>query len=1026
MKARGCACRRRPYSHGCITLFSAALVPVRYHFLRWHAPIGSVALAPDLPSMKKNLGVLLAIVVVWAFTSCGIALTIPVSEDTYSIGGRITPATSNSGLLPVDINRRAFVYFSLEEVPTDVTVRFARLRIYTPSVRVKGNGVAIYKVTGEWNELAPPSFEPSMAQTPLGIAEPSRLGSRRFLTFDVTDTVQEWITSKTPANRGFAILPVTSGTGNSAAVLAISAKEGPASGLPVQLEIELEPGSSSNRAPLITSLDDFNRVLKSSLNIEFLRSIKPAIFGALSPIIASQPALTISGTSAFLTVGATTDSGTLFYQWFKDGAPVGAGTSASLRITEPFGGSYSVTVDNGLSPVASQIVSLDPQQDSYSWSTLAGVSSVGSSDGVGSLALFSLPRSVAVDPAGNIFVADTWNHTIRKVTPDGSVSTLAGSAGSSGFNDGIGASARFRNPFGVAADAEGNIFVADSGNHRIRKIRSDRTVSTIAGSGAPDTKDGFGTGSSFLSPLSVAVDPTGTVYVAENTNHVIRKISTEGQVTTLAGSVRVSGSSDGAGAQARFNAPRGLAVNASGDVFVSDNQNRTIRCITSSGKVTTLAGRAGSVGSQNGIGAEASFYSPLDIAVDKAGDLLVADDNALRKIDRNGVVTTIAGLAGFAGYQSGAGSGARFSGLYGVAVTHSGTVVVSDNKGLRKVSVAREVSYFAGATPGSNDGPISAARFAQPSGVVVDRNGTVFVADRLNHTIRKISEDGSVSTFAGSPLNGGTSDGSGASARFLRPRQLARDASGTLYVADTGNHSIRKITGEGIVTTLAGSSGSAGQSDGIGTSAMFNGPYGVATDKQGNVFVADTGNHSIRKISSSGGVTTLAGSSGFAGSTDGIGSAASFRSPNSLVVAPDGNLYVADTSNSLIRKVTPEGVVTTVAGRFYGARISGSQDGVFAWFSWPMSITADDAGNLFVTEGLSNSSIRIRKITRVGVVSTIGGGSVSGSEAYGAKDGVSNVARFANPAGIALGLNNKLYVVDMDANTIRVGERLEK
>lgn len=253
--------------------------------------------------------------------------------------------------------------------------------------------------------------------------------------------------------------------------------------------------------------------------------------------------------------------------------------------------------------------------------------------------------------------------------------------------------------------------------------------------------------------------------------------------------------------------------------------------------------------------------------------------------------------------------------------------------------------------------------------MVVDRHGTVFVADRLNHTIRKISEDGSVSTFAGSPLIGGTSDGSGASARFLRPRQLAQDASGTLYVADTGNHS-------------------------------------------------------IRKISLSGGVTTLAGSSGFAGSTDGIGSAARFRSPNSLVVAPDGNLYVADTSNLPIRKVTPEGVVTTVAGRFSGARTSGKQDGVFAWFLQRTSITAGTAGNLFVTEGSPSHSIR--KITPEGVVSTIGEGLVSGSEVYGQKDGVLNVARFANPAGIALGLNNKLYVSDMDANTIRVGERLER
>jgi sugar lactone lactonase YvrE len=317
------------------------------------------------------------------------------------------------------------------------------------------------------------------------------------------------------------------------------------------------------------------------------------------------------------------------------------------------------------------------------------------------------------------------------------------------------------------------------------------------------------------------------------------------------------------------------------------------------------------------------------------------------------------------------------------------------------------------------------ARLAQPSGIVADRNGNFFIADRLNHTIRKISSEGVVSTFAGSPLASGTVDGSGASARFFNPRNLALDALGNIYVADTGNHSIRKITQGGVVTTIAGSSGAAGKSDGVGTLATFSFPYGVAVDTAGNIFIADTGNHAIRKISPDGGVITLAGSCGFVGSSDGAGNSARFASPNALVVAPDGSLCVADSGNSLIRKVTPEGVVTTVAGRFSGSRYVGSQDGtngVNAWFSNPSGIAIDSYGNLLVTEAGSNT---IRKINPGGLVSTVGGLWISGSESYGETDGVLTPARFANPAAIAIGLNNKIYVVDRDANTVRVGIRIQ-
>jgi hypothetical protein len=573
-------------------------------------------------------------------------------------------------------------------------------------------------------------------------------------------------------------------------------------------------------------------------------------------------------------------------------------------------------------------------------------------------------------------------------------------------------------PSGIALDGAGNIFVAEATANRIRKISPDGTVSTFAGSGIAGATDGFGTEATFKYPFSIAVDLTGNVYVADSNNHLIRKIFASGQVTTVAGAPGVSGSADGVGGEARFNNPYGIAVNASGDVFVSDTYNHTIRCITSSGVVTTLAGRAVSVGSVDGLGADARFNYPRGITADSLGNLFIADlsNNALRKIDQNRMVTTVAGLAGFPGYQTGNGSSARFASLWGVAVTASGTVEVADSQRIRKVSPAGDVSEVAGANFGSRDGSLAVARFAQPSGVVADRNGNIFIADGLNHIIRKISDGGVVSTFAGSSLASGTSDGRGSNARFFKPRNLAMDTLGNIFVADTSNHSIRKITPEGVVTTMAGLSGTAGNADGVATSATFSSPYGVAVDATGNVFVADTGNHSIRKISSEGAVTTLAGSSGFGGVSNGTGNSARFMSPNALVVAPDGNLYVADTGASGIRKVTSEGVVTTLAGGFFAS-----------------GIAIDGAGNLLVTD----TSNMIRKITPAGVVSTIGGAlsvfstttstttTSTTTTSFEEKDGVLTVARFANPAAIAIGLNNKIYVVDRDANTVRVGIRIQ-
>jgi hypothetical protein len=314
--------------------------------------------------------------------------------------------------------------------------------------------------------------------------------------------------------------------------------------------------------------------------------------------------------------------------------------------------------------------------------TLAGLAGTsGSTDATGSAARFNVPSGVSVDTAGNVFVADRTNHTIRKVTSAGVVTTLAGSAGIDGSTDATGSAARFLYPSGVAVDTAGNVFVADRNNHTIRKVTSSGVVTTLAGTaGSAGSTDATGSAARFYYPWGVAVDTAGNVFVADRSNHTIRKVTSAGVVTTLAGTAGSSGTTDGTGSAARFNLPSGVSVDSAGNVFVGDNLSHTIRKVTSAGVVTTLAGSAGLNGSIDATGSAARFYYPWGVAVDTAGNVFVAEgeNNTIRKVTSAGVVTTEAGIAGNRGSNNGLGSAARFYNPLGITVDSAGNVFVAD------------------------------------------------------------------------------------------------------------------------------------------------------------------------------------------------------------------------------------------------------------------------------------------------------------------------------------------------------------
>jgi hypothetical protein len=666
------------------------------------------------------------------------------------------------------------------------------------------------------------------------------------------------------------------------------------------------------------------------------------------------------------------------------------------------------------------------------FTTLAGYAGQGSTDGNRFNARFVTPSGVAADGAGNVYVADTAKHTIRQITPGGVVSTLAGLDGVSGSTNGTGGAARFNQPQGVAVDSGGIVYVADTGNHTIRKIAPGGLVSTLAGlAGVSGSTDATGSDARFYEPEGVAVDSVGNVDVADTWNHAIRMVTPGGAVSTLAGSAGNYGSANGTKRGAQFYQPQGVAVDSAGTVYVADMGNQTIRKITAGGVVSTLAGLAGSYGSRDATGTNALFYGPAGVAVDGAGNVYVADyfNQTIRQVTAAGVVSTIAGLAGSYGSADGTNSAARFWNPMGVAVSGTNTAMVyvadSGNGTIRALTLTGATwgaSTLAGsASTGSVDATGSAARFYWPDAAAVDSLGNTYVADTQNGTIRKVTADGVVSTLAGSPGNFGSADGMGADARFNGPQGIATDSAGTVYVADTGNATIRKVTAAGVVTTLAGSAGNLGIDDGTGSAARFCTPQGLAVGSGGTVYVADSWNHTIRKITAAGVVSTLAGKPGDYGSSDGTDSSvgtntARFHCPAAVAVDAAANVYVADYFNHTIRRITAAGVVSTLAGM---PGVWGNADGANsdARFNGPAGIGVDGAGNVYVVDSGNHT---IRKLAPVGtnwVASTVAGvPGVSGSS-----DGPGSSAAFDYPGGLAMGGAGNLYVADTGSSTIRLG-----
>ena len=666
------------------------------------------------------------------------------------------------------------------------------------------------------------------------------------------------------------------------------------------------------------------------------------------------------------------------------------------------------------------VMSWPASGQTYTISTFAGGALPAGIPGT-SASLGSAPQYIAADHAGNVFFADQ-NSVLRLDATSGILTLVAGN-GTPGFSgdNGPATSAQLANPQGLAVDSAGNLYIADTNNQCIRKV-ANGVITTVAGNGTPGyTGDNNpATSAQLYGPTAVAVDSAGNLYIADTNNQCIRKVA-NGVITTVAGNgARGSSGDNGPATSALLSNPYGLAVDAAGNLYIADSSNNRIREV-SGGMIATVAGNgAAGFGGDNGPATSAHLAYPQDLAVDSAGNLYIADtnNNRIRKVS-NGVIATLAGTAtyGFSG-DNGLATSAQLNNPYGVAVDPAGNLYIADtfNNRVRKVS-NRVITTVAGdGTVGfsGDNGPATSAQLADPWSVAVDSAGNLYIADYGNNRIRKVS-NGMIATVAGNGTRGSLGDnGPATSAQFYGPAGLAVDSLGNLYIADYGNNRIRKVS-NGVIATVAGGGASLGD-NGPATSAQLALPYGIAVDSGGNLYVADWGNNRIRKVSN-GVITTVAGNGtrGFSGD-NGLATAAQLANPQGIAVDSAGNLYIADFGNASIRKVS-NGIITTVAGNGTPGFSGDNGPATSAQLYLPYGVAVDSAGNLYIGDSGNN---RIRKVSN-GVIATVAG---NGTFGFSGDNGPATSAQLANPYGVAIDSAGNLYIGDSGNSRIRVSAPL--
>jgi uncharacterized protein (TIGR03437 family) len=643
----------------------------------------------------------------------------------------------------------------------------------------------------------------------------------------------------------------------------------------------------------------------------------------------------------------------------------------------------------------------------YGIQTVAGSSFIGDG-GPATAAQIGSVQGVAVDGKGNLYLSDTDNNRVRKVDTTGTISTFAGN-GTAGFSGDGGAAtaAQLNLPYGLAADVAGNLYIADLGNNRVRKVSLDGTITTIAGTGVEGySGDGVqATAAQLYVPRNLAFDGAGNLYIAEFGGHRVRRVTPAGIIATAVGNGIAGYSGDhGFASQAQLSYPAGLTVDRTGALYVADSGNNCVRKILPNGVISTVLGGTNAIvlATPTAVAVDASLtiyaseyaspivhaytaaavwaylagtgapgfagdggaatkaelmMAPHDLAVGPMGDIYIADGRRVRRVNTAGIISTVAGDA----FRStiGDGAGATSAILYhpsAVALDASGNLFIADTgtERVRMVTAAGMISTVAGnGTAGYNGDDVlgTAAELWSPMGLAMDPSNDLFVADSDNERVRYIAA-GMIYPFAGT----------GTGAPLAGPRGVCIGGDGSVYIVDSGNNRVLVVPPGGVAATFAGNGSQGAVGDGgQARFAQLNGPTACTVDRAGNFYLADTGNHRVRKITPTGAIAAMAGNGGAGYSGDGgAAPSAALYGPTGVAVDGNGNVFIADTGNHAIRLVTPDGLIHTIAGQGSPGFAGDGGTALSAFLNSPAGIALDGAVNLYFADAGNN---RVRRMT---------------------------------------------------------------
>lgn len=678
----------------------------------------------------------------------------------------------------------------------------------------------------------------------------------------------------------------------------------------------------------------------------------------------------------------------------------------------------------------------------YAIKTLAGVEPLGNG-GAATAALLDFPWAVAADTSNNVYIADGNGHGIRKInssgvisafanidavdlkvdtagnlyatdgvstvykiTPAGVATAIAGGSIGFGGDGGPASAARLSYPGGIALDSQGNLYIADTDNCRIRKIAGGN-ISTVAGNGCGYNGDSRqATTALLLFPSSVAVDSAGNMYISEY--YDIREVfASTGFISTIAGNGGALG--NGPAISAAIGVTDGLALDASGNLYIADPDYDLVR-VLSGATIRVIAGTASGgapspgFSGDGGPGISAQLFNPIGIALDSNGFVYIADqyNQRIRRLDQSSNIKTIAGTTHFGG-DGGSASSALLDLPETTATDSNGNIYVADtfNNRVRRITPTGAITTIAGTgTCGytGDHGPAASATLCLPFGIAVDSANNIYIADAQNSVVREIS-NGYISTVVGTGVYGDAANNvQGSAAQLMFPYGLAFDHSGNLYISDFDANRVHVMTPQLTITNFAGSSKAAFSGDGgLATSAALSSPGALATDAAGNVYIADTANARVRKVSG-GIISTVAGASLV--SATGVGATTSYiGAPGGLAVDSAGDLFVSEKDFGYIAEVTPDGSILKVAGNG-SAQYSGDGLALNESLNSPGGLTIDSKGNIYVAD-TGNSRLRQLALDAPTQLSISGGDGQSGAAGTPLPTALTVQATFA--AGIPVG-----------------------